>query len=155
MIHLIEAGLAHAAVLKALHADAFPPGERWSAAAMAEQIGLPGSFGLIAISALAHPGGLVLARVAADEAEILTLGVSPSQRRLGAGALLLSAAEQRAAQDGAVAMFLEVNEANAAARALYARQGYEEVGRRRRYYPSGADALVLRRALRRDAARGC
>jgi ribosomal-protein-alanine N-acetyltransferase len=44
-------------------------------------------------------------------------------------------------------MFLEVSERNAAARALYAAAGFAEVGRRRRYYADGADALVLRRDL--------
>jgi ribosomal-protein-alanine N-acetyltransferase len=44
-------------------------------------------------------------------------------------------------------MFLEVSEANGAARALYAAAGFEEAGRRRRYYADGSDALVLRRAL--------
>jgi ribosomal-protein-alanine N-acetyltransferase len=44
-------------------------------------------------------------------------------------------------------MFLEVAEANAAARALYAAAGFAEVGRRRRYYADGGDALVLRRGL--------
>ena len=51
---------------------------------------------------------------------------------------------------GASEMFLEVAETNAAARALYARQGFGEIGRRARYYQDGqteTDALVLRRAL--------
>jgi ribosomal-protein-alanine N-acetyltransferase len=44
-------------------------------------------------------------------------------------------------------MFLEVAERNGAARALYAAAGFAAAGRRRRYYPDGADALVLRRSL--------
>jgi ribosomal-protein-alanine N-acetyltransferase len=53
-----------------------------------------------------------------------------------------------AAARGAAAMFLEVSDRNAAARALYAASGFAEVGRRRRYYADGANALVLSRALR-------
>ena len=48
---------------------------------------------------------------------------------------------------GAGAMFLEVAAGNAPALALYAREGFAEVGRRRRYYSDGTDALVLRRDL--------
>jgi ribosomal-protein-alanine N-acetyltransferase len=54
-------------------------------------------------------------------------------------------ADARAA--GAAAMFLEVAESNAAARALYGGLGFAPVGRRPRYYENGEDALVLRRAL--------
>jgi ribosomal-protein-alanine N-acetyltransferase len=50
-------------------------------------------------------------------------------------------------------MFLEVAETNAAARALYLRRGYRQVGLRRGYYAPGLDALVLRRTLTPAAAR--
>jgi len=97
-------------------------------------------------------GGMVLARVAADQAEILALAVIPAVRRQGRGAALLAAAEARAAAAGAAAMFLEVAEPNAPARSLYARAGYAPAGRRRAYYPDGADALVLRKSLSPAAA---
>jgi [ribosomal protein S18]-alanine N-acetyltransferase len=41
-------------------------------------------------------------------------------------------------------LFLEVATTNTGARALYRRTGLVEVGRRRRYYPDGSDAIVLR-----------
>ena len=132
----------HVAALAAIHAAAFPPGETWDTAAFAAQLALPGVFGFIGT-----PGGLVLGRVAADEAEILTLGVAPPARRGGMARALLAAAEAHAARLGAASMFLEVAEANLAARGLYGAAGYAPVGRRRRYYPDGGDALVLRRAL--------
>jgi ribosomal-protein-alanine N-acetyltransferase len=53
----------------------------------------------------------------------------------------------RAAAQGAVAMFLEVAVTNTAARALYAAHGFTEAGLRRRYYSDGTDALVLRSTL--------
>jgi ribosomal-protein-alanine N-acetyltransferase len=135
---LLLASPAHAGVLAALHALAFPPAARWDAAAMAAQLGLPGVFGLLHLD-----GGMVLARVAADEAEILTLGVAPATRRRGVGRGLLLAAGRHAASLGARAMLLEVADRNAAARALYAGTGYREVGRRARYYDDGSDALVM------------
>lgn len=131
-----------APVLAAISASACPDGEQWSEAAFAAQLAFPGVFGFIA-----EAGGAILARVAADEAEILTLAVEPDARRIGLGRALLDAAQQEAARRGAAAMFLEVAAGNAPARALYAAAHYAEIGRRRRYYPNGCDALVLRRAL--------
>jgi len=127
-----------------LHAAAFPPREQWGATAFAVQLGLPGVFGL-----LDERGALALARVAADEAELLTVAVHPGARRRGFGRSLLDAILGEAARRGAAAMFLEVAEDNAPARALYISAGFMPVGTRPRYYPSGADALVLRAALDR------
>ena len=97
-------------------------------------------------------GGFVLARVVADEAEILTLAVDPHGQGQGAGRLLLQAAMGEARRRGAVAMFLEVAPSNAAALALYGSAGFVQVGRRPRYYPGGSDALVLRGPLNPGAA---
>ncbi|NKE45587.1 GNAT family N-acetyltransferase [Roseomonas frigidaquae] len=126
----------------ALHAASFPPAEAWGADAIALMLDLPGAFGVLRPAA-----GFVLARVAADEAEILTLAVVPDARRAGHGSGLLAAAMAGARARGAATLFLEVSDRNQAARALYAAFGFTEVGRRRRYYPDGADALVLRRSL--------
>ncbi len=87
---------------------------------------------------------MILARVAADEAEILTLAVAPPSRRAGLGAALLRAAMRHAGRVGARTMFLEVAVTNGAARALYASFGFREAGLRRGYYIDGTDALVLR-----------
>ena len=139
---MIAATVADATALAALHDAAFPPAERWDAAAIATLLAMPGAFGLN------DPGrGFVLARVAADEAEILTLAVAPAARRQGLGGALLAAAMAGAVARGATAMFLEVSDRNAAARVLYAVAGFAETGRRRRYYADGADALVLKRSL--------
>lgn len=139
---MIAATAADAPALAALHASAFPPAEAWGADAIRLMLELPGAFGLH------RPGaGFVLARVAADEAEILTLAVAPGSRRAGHGAALLAGAMAAAVARGAVAMFLEVSEGNAAARALYEAAGFAEAGRRRRYYADGADALLLQRML--------
>ena len=148
-MNAVAASPAHAAVLAALHALAFPPSERWDAAAFASQLALPGVFGLLLPEA-----GLVLARVAADEAEILTLGIVPPARRAGHGSALLRVAEMRAAGAGARKMFLEVAADNVAAWAMYKAAGYETVGRRARYYSDGADALVLAKSLSPGAATG-
>lgn len=130
---------ADAPLLAAIHAAAFPPGERWDEAALGTLLALPGAFAV-----LLGEDGFALARAAAGEAEVLTLAVRPERRRLGLGAALLAGTVAGAAARGAEALFLEVSERNGAARALYAGAGFAEVGRRRRYYADGADALVLR-----------
>jgi len=139
---IVPAGPAESELLAAIHHAVFPPREAWSVDAMALQLALPGSFGL-----LEPQGGLLLARVAADEAEVLTLAVLPGLRRQGLGRALLQASMAEAHRRGAAALLLEVAVDNAAARRLYDGAGFTPVGRRKRYYADGSDALVLRAAL--------
>lgn len=130
---------ALAETLAALHATAFPA--PWGAAALADLLSQPG------VVAETAADGFILIRVVADEAEILTLAVRPDARRQGLGGRLVAAAAARAAGLGAARLFLEVAQDNAAARGLYARNGFVEVGRRRGYYArpgaAAADALTL------------
>lgn len=138
---LVMATTAHAEAMALLHGRAFAAGN-WGADAIGMQLALPGVFGWIAPA-----GGMILARVAADEAEVLTLAVDPAAQRQGLGGTLLEQALDTARQRGAKAAFLEVASGNAPARALYAAAGFVMVGRRPGYYPDGGDALVLRRPL--------
>ena len=108
----------------------------WSEAAFADLLAMPGAL------ALAGEAGFVLARLAADEAEIIMLAVRPDLRRGGQGRALLRAAMQAASAQGAARLFLEVAEDNEAARALYAGLGFQVLGRRAQYYGE-VDALVL------------
>ncbi len=132
-----------AQALAALHAEAF--GAPWSAEAFAALLAQPG------VVLEAEPDGFVLIQTAADEAEILTLAVRPAARRKGVATALIETAARRADQAGAGRLFLEVAEDNLGAQALYARLGFELVGRRPRYYarPDGpaVDALLLARNL--------
>lgn len=142
-MRLRDVGVEEAARLAVLHASAFPPAERWGEVAIRSMLEARDSFGILAGDESGE-AGFVLARATVGEAEILTLAVRPERRREGVGAALLGAAAMAAAARGAEALFLEVSERNAAARALYAGAGCTEVGRRRRYYADGSDALVLR-----------
>ena len=124
--------------LAALHRLCFP--DPWTGEALAALLAGPGTFAFH----LQH--GFILARVAGDEAEVLTLAVAPPARGQGLGRALLKAAMDEAHARGAQTMFLEVGADNPAALALYAGQGFVRVGGRKGYY-NGADALILKRPL--------
>jgi [ribosomal protein S18]-alanine N-acetyltransferase len=91
--------------------------------------------------------GFILSRVAAGEAEILSVAIAPSWRGRGLSRRLLDLHMRRLAGIGVRSIFLEVGEQNAPACRLYRRAGFSEVGRRLGYYEDGATALVLRRDL--------
>jgi ribosomal-protein-alanine N-acetyltransferase len=132
--------------LAGLHARAFD--RPWSAAEILKLMENPAVFALIARDGA--PRGFTMAWAAAGDAEVLTVAVVPEARRKGLGIALVQAAGAAALARGAASMHLEVAEENAAARALYAKLGYEEVGRRPGYYSNEAgavDAIVLRHAL--------
>ena len=146
-IHIQPTGSASAALLGELHAKSFPANQAWDIATFSQILALPWHFALI-LTEGDVPMGFILGRTAPPEAEILTFAITPEARGKGKGWALLQALMHEAAARGATEVFLEVAESNAAARARYAKAGAQEVGRRRRYYTDGADALILRMALR-------
>ncbi len=90
-------------------------------------------------------GGYVVALDAVDEGEILNLAVAPGGRRKGLGRSLVEAILGVLKDRDVSHIYLEVRESNAPARALYAAQGFREVGRRKAYYRRPVeDAIVLR-----------
>ena len=95
--------------------------------------------------------GFAMLRLAGDECELLTIAVDNARRSKGLGRALLNAAFADLALSPVRAVFLEVDEANAPAIALYRRLGFAEVAKRQAYYPkpdgSAATALVMRADL--------
>lgn len=92
--------------------------------------------------------GYVLALVMADEGEIADVAVAPDARGRGVARALLDQMIVDLVAEGVRALYLEVRESNAAARALYRSLEFEQVGRRRGYYRHpNEDALLLRRDL--------
>ena len=142
-----RASPADAAVMSAIHATCFSP--PWDEAAMVRLLASPGVLCLIGATAeiVASPAGLLIARRAADEAELLTLAVTPPCRLAGLGRALLERAIADLRASGARQLFLEVDEGNAAALALYRTFGARRVGRRPGYYESGANAVIFSLAL--------
>jgi ribosomal-protein-alanine N-acetyltransferase len=119
----------------------------WGADGVRSGLTAPRVAGLLAFDESGEAGGFLLWRALGREAEILTIGAAPSARRRGAASALLATLYNDAAAHGCSAMYLEVDETNEAARALYQKHGFEVVGQRRSYYRTGANALVLRRYL--------
>lgn len=137
--------MMRAADMAALHAACFTTPRPWSEAEFADLLASPFCF------ALTEPGGLLLGRVVAGEAELLTIAVAAAQRRGGLGHRLTTGFLDTSRARGAESAFLEVAASNAPARALYAAAGFTPAGKRRGYYrhPDGTadDALILVRSL--------
>lgn len=84
--------------------------------------------------------------LAADEAHVLNLCIAPERQGRGHGRYLLRALVKLAGERGAQRLFLEVRPSNPQAIALYHSEGFNEIGRRPRYYPTRdgrEDALVM------------
>jgi [ribosomal protein S18]-alanine N-acetyltransferase len=126
-------------IARILDASFDSPEQRWSSASVAGTLAMPGTIALLA------PGACAILRVAADEAEILTIAVLPAERRQGRAAALVRACIAEAAGSGAARIHLEVAASNAAARALYRSAGFAETGGRAGYYrgPQGREDAVL------------
>lgn len=95
--------------------------------------------------------GFAVSRLAADEAEILSIAVAADHRGRGLSRNLLLTHLGHLAGRGVRAVFLEVEENNRPARRLYERAGFAVVGRRERYYREAngqqLNALLMRRDL--------
>ena len=99
--------------------------------------------------------GYFVAMPGFQEMHLLNLTVSAPHQGLGHARRLLGELYALSASFAATALWLEVRESNARARALYLREGFGEAGRRRDYYPAPAglreDAILMTRALVREA----
>lgn len=94
--------------------------------------------------------GYAVTMVAACEAHLLNLSIAAPLQRHGLGGELLRYMLQLARDCGAVTLYLEVRASNAAARALYARHGFAEIGIRKGYYPAHdgrEDAVTMEKKL--------
>lgn len=122
------------------------PSDAWSADTMAAE--LAGAHGQYLVDeqdgAVIGYGG-VRALAGGRDADIQTVAFDAAHRGAGRGRMLLRALLDAAARRGAGEVFLEVRADNPAAEGLYRSEGFEEIGRRPRYYqPDGVDAVVMR-----------
>jgi ribosomal-protein-alanine N-acetyltransferase len=146
IIKLRRAELADAPLCAAIHAASFPRG--WESSDFDPFLAAPACLALLAVpDNEPAPEGLLLARIAADEAELITLCVAPAHRRRGLARALLAAAMTALRDAGARRLYLEVEEGNEAALGLYRSLGAVPAGRRPGYYAEGKDAAIFSLAL--------
>ena len=126
--------------LAALQAACFE--EAWSRDFLARLLASPG----VAAWMIGDDAYAVL-RVIAGEAELLSLGTRPGSRLRGHARALVAHVIALAREGGAQQLFLEVAADTGPARALYAAQGFAEVGRRWLYYHGRVDAVVMAKPL--------
>lgn len=145
--------------LVALEEAAFPDSS-WGEESLARQVTNRDCLVLVArLSGLSVPAAYGAFRVLVDddpddaggsgEAELLRLATDPAHRGLGLGGLVLATGLGRLGRQGTALVHLEVAAGNRPALSLYRRAGFEEVGRRPRYYRDGSDALLLTLELSR------
>ena len=127
--------------LSRIHARAFAPERGWSAEEFGDLLGMPG------VLLLVNDRAFLLGRCIAGEGEVLTLATDPAFQRTGLAGRLLGQFIDVATRQRCDRLFLEVAEDNRAARALYQRAGFVQVGLRRGYVSRAGstpvDALVM------------
>ncbi|MCL2538036.1 MAG: ribosomal protein S18-alanine N-acetyltransferase [Alphaproteobacteria bacterium] len=95
---------------------------------------------------LASDNGFIVFRCAADECEIITIGVAPYARGTGVASTLLHLMENDLKNKNIKKIFLEAADDNQPARALYKKHGYKQIGVRPKYYDD-IDAIVMEKIL--------
>ncbi len=124
------------------------PYSPWSASQYKEEFSAPTRHFVVAVdeeqsiigyAGVFAPGG--------TEADVLTVGVIPSQRGKGIARKLMALITDWACQQGSTAMMLEVKVDNLDAIGLYESLGYSRLNVRKDYFGAGLDALVMRLEL--------
>jgi [ribosomal protein S18]-alanine N-acetyltransferase len=87
--------------------------------------------------------GMIVVWLIVEEAHVATFATHPDFRRQGIAKRLLSFTLQQLIKEGARSSFLEVRESNIPAQEMYRKFGYEETGRRKRYYKDNDEDAIL------------
>jgi [ribosomal protein S18]-alanine N-acetyltransferase len=117
-----------------------PGAAHWNTVAYAELVN--GGVVLVA-EETGRLSGFICAKAVAGEWEIENMAVAAEFLRRGVATELMRRLIQRAENEGASSIRLEVRESNLAARALYLKHGFREAGRRRGYYGAPAEDAIL------------
>ena len=117
----------------------------WSEKSVAGELDNPLALWLVAMEG-DRLAGYVGSQTVMDETDMMNLAVAPQFRRQGVGEALVNALTASLKELGSRCLTLEVRDSNEAARALYGKLGFAEVGRRRGYYRDPReDALIMRK----------
>lgn len=145
-VSLLWAGPDRAAEVAALHLLLFNP--PWSEDSIRTSLDHPASTAFIAFDGRSRTAvGFVMGQLAADEAEILSIGVAPEWQRHGLGRRMVEGLSRAIERAEAKRLYLEVAADNDAAMGLYLGMGFMATGLRRGYYQRDSgppvDALTL------------
>jgi len=145
-LSLLWASPERADEIAALHARLFDPA--WDAESITQSIEHPASSSFIAqIREPRALAGFVIGRIAADEAEVLSIGVAPEWQHRGIGRQMVEGLVRAARRAEVKRLFLEVASDNEAAAALYKSLGFKKTGGRKAYYQraggKNVDAVIL------------
>lgn len=150
-VSLLWAGPERAAEIAFLHSALFDEG--WNEASVQKLLESPASTAFIAQIGAQHKitVGFILGQLAADEAEVLSIGVAPELQRRGLGRRLVDGLARAAKRAEGKRLFLEVAADNTKAQGLYRALGFKDVGLRKAYYKRkdgpAVDAHILAMAL--------
>lgn len=137
--------LSDIAAIAALEKQCFS--DPWSEHSIASELHNRLSYWLVA-EVNGQVVGYVGSQSVLDGADMMNLAVSPEHRRQGIGEALVEELANYLQSNGIIALLLEVRASNQPAIALYKKMGFEQVGRRPRYYRNPReDALILRKEL--------
>lgn len=145
-VSLLWAAPDRSSEIAALHKRLFYPA--WDEAAVKALLEHPASTSLVAVAGDPKAvAGFIIGQLAADEAEILSVGVAPDWQRTGLGKMLVEGLIRAARRGEAKRVFLDVAADNAGAIQLYKSLNFSETGRRKAYYQRAngpaADALLF------------
>ena len=148
-LHIEPAEATDAEVIAGLHAQGFHRG--WPREDFAAYIAGRDTPVYVACDARRRIAGFAMLRLAADEAELITIAVDPKWRKKGVGKALMRAVFEDLMMTPARRLYLEVAEDNPAALRLYGRLGFQRVSERHGYYARAdgrpATAIVMARDL--------
>lgn len=145
-VSMLWAAPERSAEIAALHKRLFYPA--WDEAAVKSLLDHPASTSLVAVAGDPKSiAGFIIGQLAADEAEILSIGVAPDWQRLGLGKMLVEGLIRAVRRGEAKRLFLDVAADNAGALRLYKSLNFIETGRRKAYYERAngpaVDALLF------------
>ncbi|NLT30865.1 MAG: GNAT family N-acetyltransferase [Propionibacterium sp.] len=136
-----SAGPDDLAVIYEIETAGFDEPGRWSQLSWAAEL----TGGRIVL--LAGTAGVITLQVVGDTADLLRVVVLPQARGRGLGRTLVARGIAAVAARGAERVLLEVESDNQPALGLYRTMGFTDIDRRRNYYGTGRDAVIMQREL--------
>ncbi len=141
MIEIVDTGLEHIDDIAELEKQCFSI--PWTSEQLASQLTDNMHICLAAVDGEGRTVGYVGLMYVLDEGYISNVAVAPAHRREGIGGMLLDTLRERAEEKGLAFLTLEVRQTNEAAKSLYKKHGYVEVGLRKGYYTKPTEDAIL------------